>query len=70
MSWKNYERIIFIHMIHYLLRSAFHYAFLFDSYNEARRLKRGLDFSYTKIHACPNDYVLLWKDNIDKDEYP
>ncbi|KAF5475566.1 hypothetical protein F2P56_007362 [Juglans regia] len=45
-----------------LLRSAFPDAKLPSSYEEARSLERGLDFKYHKIHACPNDCILFWKE--------
>ncbi|XP_042946147.1 uncharacterized protein LOC122279527 [Carya illinoinensis] len=53
-----------------LLRSAFPNALLPRSYEESRSLQRGLGFNYHKIHACPNDCVLFWKENADKDECP
>ncbi|XP_042950301.1 uncharacterized protein LOC122282416 [Carya illinoinensis] len=57
-------------MVIKLLQAAFPHALFPDSYNEARRLQRGLSFTYTKIHVCPNDCVLFWKDNADKDVCP
>ncbi|XP_042952270.1 uncharacterized protein LOC122289358 [Carya illinoinensis] len=57
-------------MVIKLLQAAFPHALFPDSYNEARRLQRGLGFTYTKIHVCPNDCALFWKDNADKDACP
>lgn len=37
------------------------------SFNKARKVIRNLGLNYEKIHACPNDYMLFWKDN-EKDE--
>ncbi|XP_042980213.1 uncharacterized protein LOC122310386 [Carya illinoinensis] len=57
-------------MVLKLLKSTFPSAILPEDYNDARQLERGLGFSYTKIHACPNDCMLFWKDDEDKDECP
>ncbi|KAL0325547.1 UNVERIFIED_CONTAM: hypothetical protein Sradi_5124000 [Sesamum radiatum] len=32
------------------------------SYSESKRLMRDLGFKYEKIHSCPNDCVLFWKE--------
>ncbi|XP_041016141.1 uncharacterized protein LOC121258662 [Juglans microcarpa x Juglans regia] len=53
-----------------LLRSAFPDAKLPSSYEEARSLERGLDFKYHKIHVCPNDCILFWKEYADLNECP
>ncbi|XP_042988830.1 uncharacterized protein LOC122316370 [Carya illinoinensis] len=53
-----------------LLRSAFPNAELPQSYEEARTLERGLGFTYHKIHACPNDCILFWKENGNLSECP
>ncbi|XP_042950146.1 uncharacterized protein LOC122282038 [Carya illinoinensis] len=53
-----------------LLRAAFPDAACPSSYEEARSLERGLGFKYHKIHACPNDCILFWKENADKNECP
>ncbi|XP_040994342.1 uncharacterized protein LOC121240884 [Juglans microcarpa x Juglans regia] len=57
-------------MVIELLQAAFPDAQFPASYNEARHLQRGLGFSYTKIHVCPNDCALFWKDHADKDQCP
>ncbi|XP_035541671.1 uncharacterized protein LOC118344673 [Juglans regia] len=53
-----------------LLRSAFPNALLPQSYEESRSLERGLGFKYNKIHACPNDCILYWKENAALNECP
>ncbi|XP_042974597.1 uncharacterized protein LOC122306228 [Carya illinoinensis] len=53
-----------------LLRAAFPDVAWPSSYEEARSLERGLGFKYHKIHACPNDCILFWKENADKNECP
>lgn len=53
-----------------LLWSAFPDAVLPHSYEEAQSLERGLGFKYQKIHACPNDCVLFWKDNANLNKCP
>ncbi|XP_042942741.1 uncharacterized protein LOC122276915 [Carya illinoinensis] len=53
-----------------LLQEAFPNASFPDSYNDARRLERGLGFSYEKIHVYPNDCALFWKENASLDECP
>ncbi|XP_042939329.1 uncharacterized protein LOC122274348 [Carya illinoinensis] len=57
-------------MVIKLLQEAFPEASFPDSYNDARRLERGLGFSYEKIHVCPNDCVLFWKENASLNECP
>ncbi|XP_042964577.1 uncharacterized protein LOC122298784 [Carya illinoinensis] len=49
---------------------AFPNAELPQSYEEARTLERGLGFTYHKIHACPNDCILFWKENVHMSECP
>ncbi|XP_042954736.1 uncharacterized protein LOC122291161 [Carya illinoinensis] len=53
-----------------LLRLAFPNVELPQSYEEARTLERGLGFTYHKIHACPNDCILFWKENANLNECP
>ncbi|XP_041011477.1 uncharacterized protein LOC121255266 [Juglans microcarpa x Juglans regia] len=57
-------------MVIKLLQAAFPDALFPASYKEACRLHRGLGFTYTKIHVCPNDCALFWKENAEKDECP
>ncbi|XP_040991839.1 uncharacterized protein LOC121238846 [Juglans microcarpa x Juglans regia] len=53
-----------------LLRSTFPNALLPQSYEESRSLERGLGFKYHKIHACPNNCILFWKENVALNECP
>ncbi|XP_042962406.1 uncharacterized protein LOC122296669 [Carya illinoinensis] len=57
-------------MLLHLLKSAFPNALLPNSYQESRNLEKGLGFTYTKIHVCPNDCILYWREYVDKDECP
>ncbi|XP_042988691.1 uncharacterized protein LOC122316221 [Carya illinoinensis] len=65
-SWtvKSFDMVI------KLLQEAFPEALFPDSYADARRLERGLGFSYEKIHVCPNDCALFWKENATYNECP
>ncbi|XP_042973009.1 uncharacterized protein LOC122304812 [Carya illinoinensis] len=53
-----------------LLRTAFPDAELPHSYEESKSLEWGLDINYHKIHACPNDCILFWKENANLNECP
>ncbi|KAF5471704.1 hypothetical protein F2P56_008477 [Juglans regia] len=53
-----------------LLRAAFPDAELPQSYEESRSMERSLGFNYHKIHACPNDCILFWKENAYLNECP
>ncbi|XP_041009491.1 uncharacterized protein LOC121253553 [Juglans microcarpa x Juglans regia] len=57
-------------MVIKLLHDAFPDALFPDSYNDACRLEHGLGFSYEKIHVCPNDCALFWKENASYNECP
>ncbi|XP_035546617.1 uncharacterized protein LOC118348652 [Juglans regia] len=57
-------------MVIKLLQAAFLDALFPDSYNDARRLQCGLGFSYEKIHVCPNDCALFWKENAEYNQCP
>ncbi|XP_042942865.1 uncharacterized protein LOC122277050 [Carya illinoinensis] len=57
-------------MVIKLLQAAFPHALFPASFHEARRLQQGLGFGYKKIHVCPNDCALFWKEHADKDECP
>ncbi|XP_059316721.1 uncharacterized protein LOC132067483 isoform X1 [Lycium ferocissimum] len=46
-----------------LLKEAFPFAQLPESFNKARNMIKDLGLHYEKIHACPNDCMLFWKDN-------
>ncbi|XP_042958038.1 uncharacterized protein LOC122293546 [Carya illinoinensis] len=53
-----------------LLRSSLPDALLPQSYEESKSLERGLGFNYHKIHACPNDCILFWKEYATLNECP
>lgn len=40
------------------------------SYHEAKKKLCDLGLEYESIHACENDCVLFWKENIDADKCP
>ncbi|XP_060182289.1 uncharacterized protein LOC132611948 [Lycium barbarum] len=46
-----------------LLKEAFPFSQLPESFNKARNMIKDLGLNYEKIHACPNDCMLFWKDN-------
>ncbi|XP_041003134.1 uncharacterized protein LOC121248662 isoform X1 [Juglans microcarpa x Juglans regia] len=50
-----------------LLKAAFPDIQLPNSYHEAQRLEHGLGFSYVKIDVCPNDCMLFWNDDAEKE---
>ncbi|XP_019257778.1 PREDICTED: uncharacterized protein LOC109235995 [Nicotiana attenuata] len=50
-----------------LLKEAFPFAQLPESFNKARNMIKDLGLYYEKIHACPNDCMLFWKDNANAD---
>ncbi|XP_041000851.1 uncharacterized protein LOC121246677 [Juglans microcarpa x Juglans regia] len=55
-------------MVIKLLQAAFPHALFPDSFNDAHRLEHDLGFIYKKIHVCPNDCALFWKENADHNE--
>ncbi|KAM3265732.1 hypothetical protein P3L10_002726 [Capsicum annuum] len=46
-----------------LIKEAFPFAQIPESFNKARNMIRDLGLDHEKIHACPNDCMLFWKDN-------
>ena len=40
------------------------YAKLPKDHYEAKKIVRDLGLGYEKIHACPNDCMLFWKENV------
>ncbi|XP_019255009.1 PREDICTED: uncharacterized protein LOC109233579 [Nicotiana attenuata] len=50
-----------------LLKEAFPFVQLPESFNKARNMIKYLGFHYEKIYACPNDCMLFWKDNAKAD---
>ena len=37
---------------------------------EAKKIVRDLSLGYEKIHACPNDCILFWKENVNLEACP
>ncbi|XP_059309701.1 uncharacterized protein LOC132060800 [Lycium ferocissimum] len=52
-----------------LIREAFPFAQKPESFNKARQVIKDLGLHYEKIHACPNDCMLFWKDNEKADKH-
>ena len=50
-----------------LMKAAFPNALLPSSHSEAKNTIRDLGLDYQKIHACPNNCMLFWAQNSDKD---
>ncbi|XP_050280987.1 uncharacterized protein LOC126721937 [Quercus robur] len=46
------------------------YAKLPKDHYEAKEIVRDLGFNYEKIHTCPNDCILFWKDNVNLEACP
>ena len=51
-----------------LLKEAFPFAQLPESFSKARKMIKDLGLGYEKIHACPNDCMLFWKDKVEADK--
>ncbi|XP_019230042.1 PREDICTED: uncharacterized protein LOC109211006 [Nicotiana attenuata] len=50
-----------------LLKEAFPFAKLPESFNNAKNMIKDLGLHYEKIHACPNDCMLFWNNNANAD---
>ena len=50
-----------------LMREAFPQAHIPLSFRAAKKIIKDLGLDYKKIHACPNDCMLYWAENEDKD---
>ncbi|XP_070003906.1 uncharacterized protein [Nicotiana sylvestris] len=50
-----------------LIKEAFPFAQVPESFNKARNMIKDLGLHYEKIHACPNDCMLFWKENANMD---
>nr|XP_033512423.1 uncharacterized protein LOC104097825 [Nicotiana tomentosiformis] len=46
-----------------LIKEAFSFAQVPESFNKARNMIKDLGLHYKKIHACPNNCMLFWKEN-------
>ena len=52
-----------------LLREAFPFAHIPESFHKAKNVMKDLGLDYEKIHACPIDRMLFWKENEKEDNY-
>ncbi|XP_059292523.1 uncharacterized protein LOC132045979 [Lycium ferocissimum] len=50
-----------------LIKEAFPFAQIPESFNKAKKVIKDLGLGYEKIHACPNDCMLFWNDNAKMD---
>ncbi|XP_070013274.1 uncharacterized protein [Nicotiana sylvestris] len=50
-----------------LLKEAFPFAQLPESFHKAKNMIQDLGLHYEKIHACPNDCMLFWNENENND---
>ncbi|XP_025886273.1 uncharacterized protein [Solanum lycopersicum] len=50
-----------------LIREAFPFAQIPDSFYKAKKVIKDLGLHYEKIHACTNDCILFWNDNAKLD---
>ena len=55
-------------MISELLRDAFAQAKIPESFYEMKKIINKLGLNYAKIHACPNDCMLYWGEDKDREE--
>ncbi|XP_075086291.1 uncharacterized protein LOC142168999 [Nicotiana tabacum] len=65
-SLHGLSNVAFSNMLE-LLKEAFPFAQLPESFNKARNMIKDLGLYYEKIHACPNDCMLFWNDNVKAD---
>lgn len=52
------------------LLEMFPFAKIPKTFSEAKKMIRDLGLDYEKIDACPNDCILYWKENEDRDSCP
>ncbi|XP_016450659.1 uncharacterized protein LOC107775446 [Nicotiana tabacum] len=50
-----------------LIKVAFPFAQVPESFNKARNMIKDLGLHYKKIHTCPNNCMLFWKENANAD---
>ncbi|XP_038707274.1 uncharacterized protein LOC120002584 [Tripterygium wilfordii] len=63
-KWSNKSFSVLLKMI----KKAFPVAETFpNSFNGAKKIIDRLGLQYEKIHACPNDYMLFWKEKSNND---
>ncbi|GKV11263.1 hypothetical protein SLEP1_g22529 [Rubroshorea leprosula] len=63
-GWSNKS---FTQLLEYLSFLLLEGNVLPKSYSETKKIIRSLGLSYEKIHACPNDCMLFWKDKANDD---
>ncbi|XP_075660213.1 uncharacterized protein LOC142630034 [Castanea sativa] len=66
-GWTNKSFTMLLQVLKDLLPSD---AKLPKDHYEAKKIIRDLGLGYEKIHACPNDCMLFWKDNVNLDACP
>jgi len=54
-------------MILELLKDAFEFENILSSFYEAKKTITKLGMNYLKIHACPNDCMLYWGEDEDRE---
>ncbi|CAA7061732.1 unnamed protein product [Microthlaspi erraticum] len=57
-----------ISMVLDLLKEAFTHAKLPDSFNGMKKVIRKLGLNYKSIHACPNDCMLYWEGDAERED--
>ena len=50
-----------------LMKEAFSHAKLLDSFNDMKKVIRKLGMTYESIHACPNDCMLCWEYDAERE---
>ncbi|GKV52344.1 hypothetical protein SLEP1_g58932 [Rubroshorea leprosula] len=63
-GWSNKS---FTQLLEYLIFLLPEGNLLPKSYSGTKKIIRSLGLSYEKIHACPNDCMLFWKDKVNDD---
>ena len=56
-----------ISMVLDLMKEAFSHAKLLDSFNDMKKVIRKLGMTYESIHACPNDCMLCWEYDAERE---
>jgi len=55
-------------MIIDLLHDAFKHAKILSSFYEMKKIINKLGLNYEKIDVCPNDCMLYWEDDVNREE--
>ncbi|XP_030946005.1 uncharacterized protein LOC115970519 [Quercus lobata] len=66
-GWTNKSFTMLLQLLMDILPSD---AKLPKDHYEAKKIVRDLGLGYEKIHACPNDCMLFWKENVNLDACP